>query len=457
MGIFDFLRKKDTSELFNEAVNRNDYLNIVKYGRKLLSEQSSPFIVNSVADAYAKLNQKTEAARVLRQFGEEKLRDDYYKVAIALFSKALNLTPLDLSTAVDLSKAYEKQGLYWEAFSVLRDIFERYQKAGKDTSKIESIIERFVEKKPYPVFYEYLADMAVDKQKAFEDYTIAANMYVNIKDLKSALRCFLKARKIEATKSVDTQIVNILANLPDSHRILLPILKARKDDVDFIAYVVNVFLKKQKADVLLELSNSINQAGLKYVLLSLVASAENRVDDATSYIERLKLINGNLAAKLTGILISQHPEASSALSNLETKPIEEALPEPTEVLSALDKAIDVSTEGAKFADELIDDKAKQRINEELKGNTEGLKYISLAEAMFGLGNYDKAIEDARRALKFKDVRAKAVLTIGESLKLKGEYKKAIDFLLNELEKGNFTKQERKDIEELVEEIKKSWK
>ena len=76
----------------------------------------------------------------------------------------------------------------------------------------------------------------------------------------------------------------------------------------------------------------------------------------------------------------------------------------------------------------------------------------MAEAMIGLGKFDKAIENARKALKHENSFLKAAILITTALRLEGKFKEAIDFLMEILSDRKLTEEQQAKLKQALGEV-----
>ncbi len=456
MGFFDLFKKKSEEEEFYKAVSSKDYLTVARLGEQLLQKHpDSTSILTSYAEALIKLGKKKKAISTLLSFAEKKIAEEYYDVAIPILKRILKIDPLNLQAVKLLVQAYRKKELYYEAFKVLVEAYKQFKESNEDTSKLQDLFERFIQEQFHPMFYEGYADILLEngkKEEAFTNYILAGNLYASIKHYKDALRAFLKAREIRKAENIDQQIVEVLSYLPDekAKAILLKIITDHNNNYEFLKHIVSTFKAQKRLSFLKEVTKSIAIPKTKSFLLALISLEEGEVEDSREHLEKLKLLD----PELFEILVRDFAHKLPNLSNLVFSTVSaEELPEPEEVLDVLDKAINIKEfEAPAFSEETI-----SNVNLETKQlEEEGLHYVSMAEAMIGIGNYEEAVKYAKKALGFKKQLIKALSLITAALKHQQKYREALTLLMEYLEKlKDADNVQRAKIKELIAEVYES--
>lgn len=459
MGLFDFFRKKSDAELFSEAVKNQDFMTVAKLGKSLLEKNPDQIsILNPYIDALVKLGRKDEAVSTLLSFAERKLEEEYYDVAIPVLKKALRIDPLNLKAIKMLVNAFKRKELYYDAFNILLDAFQKMEETGANTSTIKGMIEDFLKDTFHPVFYERYGDVLLergDTENALVNFILAGNMYINLKNYSAALRSFLKARRIRSTEALDKQLIETISYMDDPkvQSILLTLLEEHKDDFNFITFVVSQFKEVDKLDYLKRVASTIPIPKLKYTLLVLINYELGEVEEGQEYLNKIRLIDKNLYEKLVAYLKAVKPEEELSLS-VKT-PKEEELPEPEQILEVLDQVLDIN--------ELVSDfmankeEPPKKLKEEvlsLRKQRDGKRLISAAEALMGIGNLEKAEEEAREAIN-TEYRPKAAVLLAEILKQQNREKEAITFLFDELKRKDYTEEDRARLKVKLGEIYQS--
>jgi tetratricopeptide (TPR) repeat protein len=428
-------------------------------GKELLKNSpESTQLVIYYADGLVKLGKKREAVDVLLQFAEKKLKEDYFEMAIPILKKVLKIDQFNLKAIKLLATAYRKKELYYDAFNVLTNAFENFRKSGKDISQVKGIIEEFLKEAFHPLFYEKYGDLLREfglEEEAAVNYVLAGNMYINLKKYKSALRVFLKTKDIKPTDVVYKQIVEVISRItdesPEISNLLLSIIKKFGTDFDFIEFTVSQFKETNKLLFLKKTVESLASPLIKYVYLALIDQELGEEENVREYLNKIRLIDKNLYDK-TAAYVSRISGGKIELSTVKTSE-EEEIPEPGEVLSVLDKVIEVEETVPSY---LISEKTPETpedIKKEiktLKEHKDGKRLVSMAEAMIGLGKYKEAEDFARKAIDTNE-GSRAVLLAAEAMRLQGREKDATAFLLENL-KGDFPEEEKARFEVKLGEI-----
>ncbi len=456
MGLLDLFKKRPEEEEFSRAVSNRDYLRVAEIGEKLIRKYpDSVSILNSYADALVKLGEKEKAVKELLNFAERKIKEEYYDIAIPLLKKVLKIDPVNVQALKLLIQAYRKKELFYEAFKVLEEAYEEFKKSGGKTEVLMSLFEKFLQEQFHPLFYERYADILVQdgkKEEAFTNYVLAGNMYANLGNFKAALRTFLKAREIRQTENVDRQIVEVLSHLSDSDvsALLLKLIEKYQDNPDFLKFVVSIFRDNQRLDFLKNVAKSVASPKAKYFLLSLVNFEQGEVEEGYEFLEKLKLLDSNMYRALFTTVSSKYPDLE-----LHVSLSAEELPEPDEILEVLEQAIDASFEDVaeKYVRSSEEPRETENISSEIKMLKEdGTKYISMAEAMLGIGNYDKAIENAKEVLSSDKYFFKAAQLIANAYRLQGKFKDALFFLMDVINDPRLSQEQQARLKEVVGEI-----
>ena len=456
MGLVSLFKKRSEEEEFSRAVSNRDYLRVAEIGEKLIRKYpDSVSILNSYADALVKLGKKEKAVKELLNFAERKIKEEYYDIAIPLLKKVLKIDPVNVQALKLLIQAYRKKELFYEAFKVLEEAYEEFKKSGGKTEVLMSLFEKFLQEQFHPLFYERYADILVQdgkKEEAFTNYVLAGNMYANLGNFKAALRTFLKAREIRQTENVDRQIVEVLSHLSDSDvsALLLKLIEKYQDNPDFLKFVVSIFRDNQRLDFLKNVAKSVASPKAKYFLLSLVNFEQGEVEEGYEFLEKLKLLDSNMYRALFTTVSSKYPDLE-----LHVSLSAEELPEPDEILEVLEQAIDASFEDVaeKYVRSSEEPRETENISSEIKMLKEdGTKYISMAEAMLGIGNYDKAIENAKEVLSSDKYFFKAAQLIANAYRLQGKFKDALFFLMDVINDPRLSQEQQARLKEVVGEI-----
>ncbi len=462
MGFFDMFKGKSKEEEFQEAIENNNFTKIVNIGKQLLKVSDSYFyVLNPVVDALVKLGRSKEAVDLLNEFSKRKIKDGYYDTAIVLLKKSLRIDPYNIDTVKLLSDAYLKKELYYEAFTVLENLFETLKNTGKNTKKVEMMIERFVEKNFHPYFYDAYGDLLFkvgDREKAFQNYVLAGNMYANIGKYSEALSSLLKARRIRKTQVLDSQIIEVASKAGGEVDLLKFILLDNKDNQELLTFFVKEFISADRLEDLEKIISTLPDPTLRVVLETLKDIEIDDVETAVANIEKLKLIKPDLAGEFTGILMAKHPD-NKFLHIFEKRVVEESLPSSEELLESILDAIDIE-EGVKECDFGFEEihvpskvpEVPESIDLVVKKIDESVKFLSMAEAMFGIENFDEALKYAKEALSFDSTKMKAAILIANIYSLKGDYSKALNFLFDLLKKGKFSENEEARLKEAIGEI-----
>jgi len=459
MGILDFLKKKKSiEEQFEEAVNSQDYLQVVNLGKELLKERpESTQLVMFYADALIKLGKKKEAIEVLLQFAERRLKEDYFEMAIPILKKVLKIDQFNLKATKLLATAYQKKELYYDAFNVLTSAFKKFEESGKDISQIKKLIDEFLKEAFHPLFYEKYGDLLKEfglKEEAAVNYVLAGNMYINLGKYKSALRVFLKTKDIKPNNIIYKQIIEAISHItdesPETVKLLISIIEKFGTDFDFIEFVVSQFKNVNRLLYLKKVVEKLTSPLVKYVYLTLINQELGEEENVREYLNKIRLINKDLYDK-TSAYISRAVGGKIEILTLKTP--EEELPEPEEVLNVLDSVIEpeepipehfISEEGSETP-EVIKEEVKL-----LKSHENVKRTLSMAEAMIGLGKYEEAENIAKKAVETEE-GGRAVLLAAEAMRLQGREKDATAFLLENL-KRDFPEEEKARFEVKLGEI-----
>lgn len=461
MSFFGFLRKKSEEELFQNAVAKQDYIEIVKLGRELI--KTSPYnlsILNPYVDALAKIGKKGEAIKLLTKFGERKIKEEYYDVAIPVLKKALKFDPLNTDTVRLLINAFQKKELFYDAFNTLIDTYYKYKEAGLSTQPVKELLEKFIQEQFHPIFYEKYGDLLLsegEREKALINYVLAANTYSNLNNHRAALRSLLKAQKIKKTENIDRQIIEAAAHLryKGIEPVILSLIDSYKNDIDFLKFTVEAFKRANNLPFLKELVRRLKNPKIKAILLALINYELGEVEEGQEYLERLRLLDKNAYERLVIAIKAKHEMDLPAIQ-LESIEVEE-LPEPEQVLEALDQTLDIDLETAEVISQFKEQEKEvkpENISKEietLKEIEDGRRYISVAEAYLGLGKLNEVIETAKEALNSDEAFKAIVLTV-EAYNQLGDYRKALSFLLDQLHNPKLKPEEKARLKVLLGDV-----
>ena len=448
MGFFNLFKKKSEEELFQEAVASKDYVKVAEIGEKLLLKHpDSLSLLNTYTDALIKLGKKEKALKEITSFAEKKLKEEYYEVAIPLLKKALKLDPANVEVLKLLTSAYTKKELYYEAFELLIDSYKKLKEKGANTTFIKDKLEEFVQSEFHPLFYEKFSDLLreektpEDTEKAFVNYVLAANLYSELKDYSSALRVLLKALKIKHTENLDKQLIDVLSHVEEkkAEPILKQLLFSHKDNLDFIKLTVNAFKESNRLRFLKKLAESLTVPKLKYAILAYANFELGEFEEGQDYLDKLKLIDRDLYERIKIDLQSRYPDIVQSEYFGEAQA--EEIPEPDEILEVLDRAINFDEAIIDYTESPVKYENLSELSEEIntlkKLESDGTKHVSVAEALLGMGKFEEAMEEARKALNSPNA-FRAITVIVDALKHLGRYREALTFLFDAVKNPNLT-------------------
>ncbi|MEO2082524.1 MAG: hypothetical protein ABGX12_00685 [Desulfurobacteriaceae bacterium] len=448
MGFFNLFKRKSEEELFREAVASKDYVKVVEIAEKLLLKHpDSLSLLNTYTDALIKLGKKEKALKEIISFAEKKLKEEYYDVAIPLLKKALKLDPANVEALKLLTSAYTKKELYYEAFDLLIDSYKKLKEKGENTAFIKDKLEEFAQSEFHPLFYERFSDLLreegtpEDTEKAFVNYVLAANLYSELKNYSSALRVLLKALKIKHTENLDKQLIDVLSHVEEekAEPILKQLLLSHKNDLDFIKFTVNSFRENNKLRFLKKLAESLAVPKLKYAILTFVNFELGEFEEGQDYLDKLKLIDRDLYERIKIDLQSRYPDIVQSEYFGEAQA--EEIPEPDEILEELDKVINFDEAVIEYTADLTEYRKPEKLSEEInalkKLEGDGIKNVSVAEALLGMGKFEEAMEEARKALNSPNA-FRAIMVIVDALKHLGRYREALTFLFDAVKNPNLT-------------------
>lgn len=449
MAIFDFFKKRRTDEeAFTHAIGTKDYVTAIKFGKRLLQRDvDSISIINSYSDALIKIGKKDEAVKTLLKFAEKKIREEYYDIAIIVLKKVLKIDPYNIKALRLLTSTYQRKKLFYEAFKLLDETYWQSKKAGLPASNVEDMLENFIKEQSHPLFYEKFADILKSEDKmegAFKNYVLAGNLYANLHNYKLALIAFLKARKLKKFENLDRHIVDVVVNCDKESAVVLKLVVDNASNLDFLKYVVDTFKSVNKLDILQRIVKRVPIPKVKYFLQALIEFAQGEVENGLELMEKLKLLDRGAYDKLLSIVAVKYPEYTKL--TIENMKSTGELPEPEEVLDVLDQAIDLSD----VSSPSVEKEDRKNIEKEIRQiESDGIKYISTAEAMLGLGEFDKAIEDAKKALKYDKSFFKAAVLIATAFKLEGKFNEAINFIMDILDDRRLTEKDKAELKEAL--------
>ncbi|MEO2068482.1 MAG: hypothetical protein ABGX27_03115 [Desulfurobacteriaceae bacterium] len=457
MGILGFFKKgQSEEEVFHNAVEAKDYVTIVNVGQKLLQKYPySTSIINPYTEALIKLGRKEEAIKVLLDFAEKKAAEEYYDITIAILKKILKVDPYNIRALKLLVSTLQKKELFYEVFKTLEESYKKFKEAGLPVEGIREILEKFVQDQFHPLFHEKYADICKAEGKeddAFTSYILAGNLYVKLKNFKAALRAFLKAREIKKTENLDRQLVEVVVYGEEGTEIIPTIAVENSQNLEFLKFLVDDFREAGKISLLKKLAERIPDVKVKYFLLSMIEFETGNIESGTQYLEKLRNIDEGVYSKLLSIITNRHPEyADTILGKIKD---EEELPDFEDIIEAIDDVIasDVSEIISSFEEDKTEEESSIFSFDMSKDESEGIKNLSLAEAMLGLGNFEKAIEMAKKALNCNSTFLKAAILITNAYKLQGRFREAIDFLMEILHERKLNEREEAQLKEALGEV-----
>lgn len=466
VGFADFFRKKTEEELFQEAVKERNYLKIVSYGKELINKGDvNTSVINQYVDALVRIGNKKQAVNFLIDYGEEKLKNGYYSSAIAFLKKALKYDPYNIRAAKLLSNAYIKKNLYFEAFNVFLTLLKQFLREGRDTSKLREQIEHFIDKHSHPTFYKLYGELLEaygDAEEAYKNYMMAGSMFASLSKYREAVDCYLKAREIKQNDIVDTKISEIAPKIADStfrRKILKGLILSNQKNIDFVQSAVKEFINNKNVDDVNQVILSLKDPKLKWVVSALRDIEIGEIEETFETIENISKIDASLAERIRGKLFAKHPEAI----NYEAEKPVSNIPSSQDILTSLFSVVDESED--EDADEellhLTETKESELLNfsvsdseiAQTKGQLNGpIHEISMAEAMLGLGNYEKAIALAKECLEYPEVRFRAISLIASAYSFMGRHNDALNFLIDALKNYSLKPEEEKNIKETIAKI-----
>ncbi|SNR82613.1 tetratricopeptide repeat protein [Desulfurobacterium atlanticum] len=463
MGFSDFFRKKTVEELFREAVKERNYLKIVSYGKELISKgEINTSVINQYVDALIRIGNKEQAVAFLINYAEEKLKNGYYSSAIAFLKKALKYDPYNIKAAKLLSNAYVKKNLYFEAFNVFLGLLKEFLKEGRDASKLKEQIEYFIDKHSHPTFYKLYGEILESYgylEEAYKNYMMAGSMFASLSKYREAIDCYLRAREIKQSDVVDTKISEIVPKVEDSnfrYKILKGLVLSNQQNVDFIHNAVREFINNGNVDDVDKVILSLKDPKLKWVVSVLRDIEVGEIEEAFETIENILKIDASLAEKLKGKLLAKHPEAMDYEFE---KPVSD-IPSSEDILSSLFSVVDEG-EDEDADEELLrldeTEESKYSVSDSEIAQTSGrlngsIHKISMAEAMLGLGNYEKAVALAKECLEYPEVRFRAISLIASAYSFMGKHSDALSFLIDSLKNYSLKPEEERNIKETIAKI-----
>jgi len=452
---FGLFKKRSEEEEFIRAVRKRDYSRVIEIGERLIKKYpNSVSILNSYVDALVKLDKKEQAIKVLLSFAEKKIKEEYYDIAIPILKKVLKIDSLNVQALKLLIQAYRKKELFYEAFKVLEEAYDKFKKNNGNVETLMSLFKDFLKENFHPLFCEKYANILMQegkREEAFNQYIVGGNMHTNMGNLETALSFFLKAREIKKLESLDKQIVEILSYLHDNNfKTLLPkLIEEYQGNPEFLKFIVFVFKRANKLKSLKDITHFVSSIKAKYFLLSLVNFEMQEVEEGYKWLEKLKSIDNNMYQSLNLTVNSKQLRFESPQSYFLTgKELEGTLglfDEPTkEDFAVVSKRCVKSSEEAEKAED---------ISSEIKMLEEdGTKYVSMAEAMLGIGNYDSAIENAKKVLGSDKYFFKAVQLIVNAYRLQGKFRDALTFLMDVINDPRLTQEQQARLKEIIGEI-----
>jgi tetratricopeptide (TPR) repeat protein len=458
LGLLDFFKKEQREEeIFNSAMKARDYITAVKVGEKLLQKYpDSIYIINPYTEALIKTGQKEKAVEVLLYFAERKTAEEYYDVAIVILKKILKIDPYNLKALRLLISALQKKELFFEVFKTLEESYKRFKEANLPVDSIKEMIEKFVRDQYHPLFHERYGDICKaegKKDEAFTSYILAGNLYAKIKKYKSALRAFLKAREIKKTENLDRELINVILSGGEGEELVPTILVENSQNLDFLKSLIDDFRKAGKLSNLKKLAERIPDVKVKYFLLSLIELEDKNIESGLKCLEKLKAVDEEFYTKLLSIVTNRYPEYADTI--LEKTRSEES--DLRDITSAIDSIIssDVSEILLSYEEGEAEEEKSLFTFDVSEDESKGIKYLSLAEAMLGLGNFEAAVENAKKALECESTFLKAAVLIANAYRLQGKFMEAINFLMEILNNRRLSEEEEAQLKEVLGEIYES--
>jgi len=333
-------RKKSEEELFERAVVKRDYAEIVSLGEKLLNRYPGDVsILNFYTHALAKVGEKKKAAQLLFDFAERKLIEGYVDTAILFLKKVLKLDPSNVRARKLLASAYKRKELYYEAFKVLMEALKRGE-GDSSFEDLEELLESLIKEMFHPSLYKEYADYLLekgDREKALFYYLLAVNLFVKNGQYDEALRTLLKAKgiKAEEDENIDRQMVEVLTHLDEETvmSVLGNLLGSK--DVEFMQFVVKIFKESGKLELLRKLISRLTIPKVKYALLALLDYEVGEVEEAEELLEKLRLIDAKTYEEVLNAIRGEHPELF-VRRELLREPVSQKLPDPEKLERALE-------------------------------------------------------------------------------------------------------------------------
>ncbi len=131
---------KNLTDKYNTALKKRDFEKIVDLGGQILkSKPEETQIVLEVFSALKSLNRKEEACEFILSYAKDRIHHGYYDTAILLVKRYLKEEPLSIEAVSLLSEAYEKKELFFDAFSCVKDLLERYRALGNLSPELRTL------------------------------------------------------------------------------------------------------------------------------------------------------------------------------------------------------------------------------------------------------------------------------------------------------------------------------
>lgn len=162
---------------------------------KLLKESQDGNIYNIIGDLYLKKREKRDAVDSFTKAANIFREDGFYLKAIALYKKVLNISPIEVEALIALAELNTEKGLIGNANENYFAAAEVYMKEGS-TEKALGIYEEMLKLTPSNINLRLkIADLYLKidlKNKAVEEYLLAASDYLNKGEQEKAQQLYVK-------------------------------------------------------------------------------------------------------------------------------------------------------------------------------------------------------------------------------------------------------------------------
>ncbi|WP_297445046.1 hypothetical protein [Desulfurobacterium sp.] len=299
-----------------EAIKKKDYEGIIKYGLELIKEGNlDEKIIINIISAYYRLGRLNDLFQMGRKVIDRFLKEKRYEEAEKIVKKLLEYQPMDIRILGLAVKVYAEKGEFDKAFLLLEE------KIGIiPIVRLLPLFEKLADLSGRAYYYEKLAEkylLAGDKNKAYNTFILASEMYDSEGNSERALNALFRAKDVKNTTEINKRIVNFIVLHSRDIVKIIDLLRERRDP-DFWLYIFEIFKKEDKIDLLQSIINREDDPLVKefFTFLTLLVYKNVYSEDLLEDIKRKDIEFYNV---LSGYAQKYHTNAERKKLELEER------------------------------------------------------------------------------------------------------------------------------------------